>query len=154
MGAAPIIRDATEADLPRLVELLAQLSLDEPREEPATPLSESYRAAFRAIAADPRQRLLVLEQDGHLVGSLVLVIVPNLSHRGMSYAFVENVVVDETERGTGHGELLMRRAVELAREAGCYKLSLTSNKSRPDAHRFYERLGFRATHEGFRIDLG
>jgi GNAT superfamily N-acetyltransferase len=153
MGATPIIRDATEADLPRLVDLLAELSLDEPREELATPLPDSYRTAFEEIEADPRQRLLVLDDNGRLIGSLVLVIVPNLSHQGAPYAFVENVIVDATERGAGHGALLMRRAVELAREAGCYKLTLTSNKQRGDAHRFYTRLGFRPTHEGFRIDL-
>jgi len=153
MGATPIIRDATEADLPRLVELLAQLSLDEPREVLATPLADSYRTAFEEIEADPRQRLLVLDDNGRLIGSLVLVIVPNLSHQGTPYAFVENVIVDATERGAGHGQLLMRRAVELARGAGCYKLTLTSNKQRGDAHRFYTRLGFRASHEGFRIDL-
>jgi GNAT superfamily N-acetyltransferase len=66
---------------------------------------------------------------------------------------VENVVVDAAERGSGLGELLMRHALEEARRAGCYKLALTSNKRRAGAHRFYQRLGFHASHEGFRIDL-
>jgi len=153
MGGEPIVRDAMEADLPRLVELLAQLSPDSSRENLTTPLPESYRAAFQAIEDDQRQRLLVIEQDGLVLGSLSVIVVPNLSHQGSPYAIVENVVVDESARGAGHGELLMRRAIGLAREAGCYKLSLTSNKQRLDAHRFYERLGFRATHEGFRADL-
>jgi GNAT superfamily N-acetyltransferase len=147
------IREAVEADLPQLVPLLTQLSLDEPREALGPPLAESYRNAFAEIAADPRQHLYVLEAAGRIAGSLVLVIVPNLTHQGTSYALVENVVVDEAERGKRYGELLMRHAIEEARRAGCYKLSLTSNKRRPEAHRFYERLGLRATSEGFRVDL-
>jgi GNAT superfamily N-acetyltransferase len=79
--------------------------------------------------------------------------VPNLSHVGRPYALVEDVVVDAAMRGQGYGEALMQRAIELARAGGCYKLALTSNKARADAHRFYQRLGFKATHEGFRIDL-
>ena len=147
------VRHATEADLPRIVELLAQLSLDEPREELGPPLPEAYRHAFQQVQADPNQRLLVAEAGGRVVGTTSLVIVPNLSHRGRPYAIVENVVVDAAERGAGHGELLLRHAVEEARRAGCYKLSLTSNKRRTDAHRFYGRLGFQATHEGFRVEL-
>lgn len=147
------VREAVESDLPRLVELLAQLSLDEPREALSPPLPESYRQAFAQIAADTRQRLFVLEADGRIVGSLVLVIVPNLTHQGRPYAIVENVVVDEAERGKRHGELLMRHAIDEARRSDCYKVSLTSNKQRPDAHRFYQRLGFRAAHEGFRVEF-
>ncbi len=147
------VRDAKEADLSRIVELLAQLSLDQPRENAGPPLPQTYRTAFREIEADPRQRLLVVEAQGRVVGVASLVFVPNLSHQGRPYAIIENVVVDAVERSAGHGELLLRYAVEEARRASCYKLSLTSNKARRDAHRFYERLGFRATHEGFRVEL-
>ena len=147
------MRDATEADLPRLVELLAQLSLGAPREAVGPPLLESYGRAFQEIEADERQQLFVVEDGGRVVGTVCLIIVPNLSHEGRPYALVENVVVDETERSAGYGELLMRHAIAEARRAGCYKLALTSNKRRPDAHRFYQRLGLRATSEGFRIDF-
>ena len=150
---APHIRDAHEADLPRIVELLAQLSLDAPREWPDEPLPASYLAAFEEIVADRRQRLLVVEAQGRIVGSAALIIVPNLSHQGRPYAIIENIVIDTDARGVGHGEALVRYAIEEARKAGCYKLSLTSNKRRPDAHRFYERLGFQATHEGFRVEF-
>lgn len=78
---------------------------------------------------------------------------PNLSHVGRPYAFVEDVVVDASRRGQGHGEALMRHAIELARAAGCYKITLTSNRIRMEAHRFYERRGFKATHVGYRMDL-
>jgi ribosomal protein S18 acetylase RimI-like enzyme len=147
------IRDATEADIPRLLELLAQLTPDRQREEITPQLEERYRAAFRAIESDPRQRLLVAEVDGLLAGTLVLVIVANLTHEGRPYALVENVVVDERLRGSGHGEALMRYAMAEAQRAGCYKLVLTSNKRRAEAHRFYRRIGMEATSEGFRVDF-
>jgi GNAT superfamily N-acetyltransferase len=148
-----VVREATEADLPRLVELLAQLSLDGPREALGPALADAYTRAWREIAADPRQRLLVLEAGGRVAGSLVLIVVPNLSRQGTPYALIENVVVDEPSRGAGYGELLMRHAIEEARLAGCYKVSLTSNKRRAGAHRFYQRLGFQAASEGFRLDF-
>ncbi|MEX2158075.1 MAG: GNAT family N-acetyltransferase [Dehalococcoidia bacterium] len=147
------IRDATEDDLPRIVELLAQLSLEEPREDLGPPLPETYRTAFREVLADAKQRQLVLEDGGRIVGLTTLIIVPNLSHQGRPWAQVENVVVDEEQRSSGFGEQLMRHTIDLARDAGCYKLVLTSNKERAGAHRFYSRIGFRATHEGFRFGL-
>lgn len=150
---APHIRDAHEADLPRIVELLAQLSLAAPRERSDEPLPASYLAAFEEIVADQRQRLLVIEAQGQIVGSAALIILPNLSRQGRPYAIIENIVIDRDARGVGCGEKLVRYAIEEARKAGCYKLSLTSNKRRPDAHRFYERLGFQATHEGYRVEL-
>ena len=152
--AEATVRDATEADLPRIVELLAQLALDgRAREASDSALTETYRRAFQSVAADPRQRLLVVEARGRLIGTATLIIIPNLSYRGRPYGIVENIVVDAAERGLGYGELLLRTAIDEARQAGCYKLSLTSNKRRKDAHRFYERVGFKATHEGYRADL-
>jgi GNAT superfamily N-acetyltransferase len=147
------IRDAAEDDLPRVVALLQQLSLDKPREQSEGPFLESYLTAFRQIEADPRQHLLVAEAEGRVVATMAFAIVPNLSHRGRPWALVENVAVDQASRRKGYGEALMRYAVEEARRAGCYKLMLTSNKQRADAHRFYRRLGFTATHEGFRISF-
>ena len=149
----PSVRAASKHDLPRLIELLAQLSLDEAREDLSRPHPSAYDAALQEVLADPRQTLLVAEEDGAVVGMACYIQVPNLSHVGRPYAFVEDVVVDAVMRGKGYGEALMQRAIELARTAGCYKLVLTSNKARTDAHRFYRRLGFKATHEGFRIDL-
>lgn len=146
------IRRATAGDLPRIVEMLQQLSLQgESREEPGPPLSAVYQEAFEQVQQDPRQRLVVGEVDGRVVGSLVIVIIPNLTHRGRPWAVIENIIVDEGERDKGYGEALMRHAVDEARQAGCYRVSLTCNKRRVDARRFYERLGFVATHEGYRI---
>lgn len=153
MSAQAMIRLATEQDIQRLIELLAQLSLEAPRERMDEDAAGAYVSAFDEIAGDPRQQLFVLEAAGRVIGTACLIVVPNLSHRGRPYALVENVVVDADSRNAGHGELLMRHAMAEAQRAGCYKLALTSNKQRPDAHRFYQRLGFRATSEGFRIDF-
>jgi GNAT superfamily N-acetyltransferase len=147
------IRRAAETDLPRIVELLSQLALDDDRDSPVDPLPEDYRAAFIQVQADPRQRLLVADVGGRVMATATLGIVPNLSYRGRPWAFVEGLVVDSSARGKGYGEALVRYAIEEARRAGCYKVSLTSNKRRSEAHRFYEKLGFVATHEGFRILL-
>ena len=147
------IRRATEADLPRIVELLSQLSLGDDRDSPAEPLPESYRAAFHQIEADSRQQLLVAEAEGRVVATATLGIIPNLSYRGRPWAFMEGLVVDSSARGKGYGEALLRYAIEEARRAGCYKVSLTSNKRRVEAHRFYQKMGFAASHEGFRVLL-
>jgi N-acetylglutamate synthase-like GNAT family acetyltransferase len=143
-----IIRDATSEDLPALVRLLGQLN-----ETPSPAPTERHVAAYAAVAADPRQRLLVVEHEGGVVGTAAMIMVPNLGHNGTPYALVENVVVDESARGQGHGELLMRHIIDEARGSGCYKVVLTSRKHRRDAHRFYERLGFDPTSEGFRYTL-
>ncbi len=145
------IRRATEADLPRLIELMAQLRPDEPEAEDPSRV-ENYARVFARMTAQG-QRVLVAEDDGRIAGALVLAIIENITRQGTPYAIIENLVVDEAARGQRHGEALMEHAIAEARRAGCYKVSLTSNKRRSDAHRFYERLGFVQTHEAFRIDL-
>lgn len=149
-----IIRPARIEDLPVLVEMYQDLSLEgESREEVGSPLAEAYGEAFQEIEADPRQRLLVAEAGGRMVATLVLVIVPNLTQVGRPWAVIENVVVARGERDRGYGEILVRHAIDEARRAGCYRMSVTCDKRRPDASRFYKRLGFVATHEGYRIML-
>ena len=141
------IRDAREDDLPALLHLYAQLN-----ETPAL-LTEQHQDAFAAIQADPRQRLLVVELGGAVIANAALIVVPNLGRGGRPWAIIENVVVDEPARGGRVGEALMRYMIEEARAAGCYKVTLMSRKWRADAHRFYTRLGFEATSEGFRYTL-
>ncbi|HLF76581.1 MAG TPA: GNAT family N-acetyltransferase [Dehalococcoidia bacterium] len=147
------IRTAVLEDLPHLVELLQQMSLDTLREDMGAPLPAVYSKAFAVIDADPNQTLLVAEADGLIVGTACLIVIPNLSYRARPHAIIENVVVDSSARSRGVGEQLIRRAIDVAREAGCYKVTLTSNKARIDAHRFYERLGFKTSHVAFRHDL-
>jgi len=149
-----VIREARFEDLGRLVELYASLARDPSAEDASTPVREEYERAFRAALADERQRTFVVERDGRVVASAVLIVVPNVTHLGRPFAIAENVVVDEGMRGQGIGGELMRRLIDEARSAGCYKLSLTSHVSREDAHRFYEGLGFLHSHKGFRVDFG
>ena len=146
------IREATARDLPRIVPLLAQLYAD-PAQEDYNAAREQYESAYQEIDADPRQTLLVADEDADLVGTVVLIIIPNLTRRGRPYGIIENVVVDGSHRGERIGEALMLRASEIARAAGCHKVALMSRVERTEAHRFYERLGFKPAHVGYRLDL-
>lgn len=147
------IRDATRADLPDFVRMLADDPLGASREGSAEPLDPAYEAAFAAIAAAPGERILVAEREGRPVGMLQLSLIPGLSRRGMMRAQIEGVRVAAGQRNAGIGEELVRHAIDLAREAGCGLVQLTTDKTRADAHRFYERLGFVASHEGMKLAL-
>ncbi len=144
-----VIREAAEADLPRLLDLYFQLSqLGSRPEDAPRPVTAAHRGALQALRADPHATCLVLERNGQVVGTLTMYILANLSHGARPFAVIENVVTDATVRGRGFGRLLMAHAEELARRHGCYRLVLTSHRRRTDAHRFYERLGFQRSHEG------
>ena len=145
------IRVATQADLPRLVALLSQLHEDAPEDYDGR--RERYDAAFAEISADGRQRVYVGDAGTATVATATLIIVPNLTHGGRPYAILENIVIDAAHRSQGHGEAIVRHLVDEARRAGCYKVSLTSNLVRTEAHRFYERLGFRFEQKCYRMDL-
>lgn len=150
----PVIRRATVHDLPRLVDLLQQESLgDERREDPGPPLPQAYFDAFAEIDASPHIFLTVAEYEGFVVGMLQFTVIQYLQRQGARIAEVESVVVDEPWRGHGIGAALMRWAIDEARRRGCVRLQLTSNKARRDAHRFYKRLGFVASHEGMKLTL-
>ena len=150
--AKETIRDARPDDIPRLLELYLQLSgSSQHPERGVRPLTDAHRAALGRIAADPNTDMFVLEAGGRVVATYALYIMPNLSHGGRPFAIVENVVVDEALRGEGLGRRLMDHAVARAREAGCYKVALTSNSKRAPAHTFYEAIGFEETHKGFTL---
>jgi GNAT superfamily N-acetyltransferase len=152
MSAAtpPIIREATADDLPRLVELLFDLSqMGETPQGVLEPVSPRQVAVLAEMQADPRIICWVIEVGGKVAGSLVFYLLPNLSHGARPGAIVENVVVDPAQRGLGLGRLLMEHAEAEARARGCYKISLTSNRRREDAHRFYDGLGYHRSHVGF-----
>ncbi len=145
-----IVREATAADLPRVLELYGQLSLG-PDDYDRPPDPAGSREAFDAMGQTPGFHLLVAEEDGAVQGTLVLAVLPNFSYRNRPWAVIENVVVDEAHRNRGIGAALMEQAAAIAREAGCYKVVLTSNKKRPEAHKFYTRLGYIQTHEAFHL---
>ncbi|KNB49095.1 GNAT family N-acetyltransferase [Streptomyces caatingaensis] len=141
-------RRATADDLPAIVAMLADDPLGARRETPED--LAPYRAAFAAIDADPHQQLIVAARDGRPIGTLQLTVIPGLSRRGSRRALVEAVRVHADERGKGLGSRLMRWALEEARRLDCVLLQLSSDATRLDAHRFYERLGFEASHLGFK----
>ncbi|MFR9731344.1 N-acetyltransferase family protein [Saccharopolyspora sp. MS10] len=148
---SPVLRRAVEADLPAIVDLLADDSLGRTRERPGDP---GYAAAFAAIDADPNQLLAVAELDGAIVGTLQLTFIPGLSHAGATRAQLEAVRIRADRRGGGLGRELVEWAVRQARQRGARIVQLTSNASRQRAHRFYERLGFELSHVGMKLDLG
>lgn len=147
-----IIRRATADDVPAIVALLADDDLGASRESPED--LAPYRRAFEAVDSGDREVLVVAERDGEVVGTLQLTLLAGLSRRGAWRAQIEGVRVARTARGEGLGERLVRWAVGEARSRGCALVQLTSDKSRADAHRFYQRLGFVASHEGFKLPLG
>ncbi|MFF5974984.1 GNAT family N-acetyltransferase [Streptomyces sp. NPDC012769] len=145
------IRPAERADLPAIVAMLADDPLGAQRESPddLTP----YIAAFERLDPDPNQHLVVADRAGKVVGTLQLTLIPGLSRRGTTRSIIEGVRVHTDERGSGLGTRLIEWAVEESRTQGCRLVQLTSDATRTDAHRFYERLGFEPSHVGFKLVL-
>jgi GNAT superfamily N-acetyltransferase len=146
-------REANDVDLPEIIALLAEDTIPAGREDASLPLDKCYERAFAAIQADPNQRLIVAELDGRVVGCLQLTFIPGLAFRGAWRGLIESVRIASDLRGLRLGEALIGHAVEKSRAFGCRMVQLTSSKSRADAHRFYERLGWARSHEGFKLTL-
>ncbi|MFF4447370.1 GNAT family N-acetyltransferase [Streptomyces sp. NPDC001502] len=146
-----MIRPATEADVPAIVAMLADDPLGATRESPddLTP----YLAALKRLTNDPNQHLVVAVRADRVVGTLQLTIVPGLSRKGATRSIIEGVRVHADERGGGLGTRFIEWAVEKSRAENCALVQLTSDVTRTDAHRFYERLGFTASHVGFKLQL-
>lgn len=145
------LRRARKGDLPRILALLADDQLGATRE--STDDVAPYERAFDAIDADPAHLLVVGELDGDVVATFQLSYIPGLSRKGSWRAQIEAVRVSETLRGQGVGVRMIQWAIDQARERGCSLVQLTTDKSRVSAHRFYERLGFVASHEGMKLTL-
>jgi ribosomal protein S18 acetylase RimI-like enzyme len=153
--SAPVLtfRDAEREDVPAIVAMLADDHLGQTRERAAEPLPQAYWVAFEAIARDSRTRLIVVERDGEIVGSMQIQFLPGLSRQGAARALIEAVRVRRDLRGQGIGEAMMHWAVNCAKENGCKLVILTSDKSRTRAHAFYERLGFKQSHLGYKYEF-
>ena len=147
-------RAATREDLPAIVALLADDPLGARREVATSPLPESYFAAFEAIERDPNNELVVVGSERRaVVGVLQMTFIPCITYRGGWRALIEGVRIAADCRSGGLGRRLFTWAIERARDRGCHMVQLTSDKTRPDAIRFYEGLGFAATHEGMKLHL-
>ncbi|KQX53537.1 MULTISPECIES: GNAT family N-acetyltransferase [unclassified Streptomyces] len=147
-----ILRPATRAELPAVLALLAD---ENAVVDPASVVvTEAYERAFADIAADPRNEMLVLvDDDGLVLGCLQITYIPGLGKGGAERALIEAVRIRADRRGGGLGRELMERAVTRARERGCALVQLTSDKRRTAAHRFYASLGFTGSHDGFKLPL-
>lgn len=147
------IEEATRADLPAIVSILARETMFGVRDSADPADLPDYERAFDAIAADPRATLYVARLDGRVVGTFQLVFFRALLRHGTLLAHAEAVQVDPDVRGKGVGRAMMDFAIAEARRRGAGSLQLASNKQRLDAHRFYERAGFEKRLDGFKIDL-
>ncbi len=144
-------REATHDDLSSIVAMLANDPLGSKREEFSTPLLDSYQAAFAAIDQDPNNELIVVCDNDKVIGVLQMTFIPYMTYRGSWRAIIEGVRVVESHQSKGVGQQLFEWAIERAKERKCRMLQLTTDKARADALRFYERLGFKASHEGMKL---
>ena len=149
--ALATIRPARSEDIPRLVDLLIQGSLVDGKEDLLQ--LDQYQQALDEIRATPGCEVLAAEVDGVVVGVCQLIVFRHFQSEGGLCAEIESVHVHPEWRGRGIGGLLLESAVAQAAVFGCYRVQLTSNRKRHDAHRFYERHGFVKTHEGFKLGL-
>ena len=145
------IRSATAADAADLAALIAGGALGPTDDDPGDP--GTYAAALEEVRNAPGCDVLVAEVDGAVVGMCQLIVFRHVQHRGGRCAELESVHVRNDLRSSGIGGALVEAAVEAARAAGCYRVQLTSNGARTDAHRFYARHGFAPTHVGFKRSL-
>jgi GNAT superfamily N-acetyltransferase len=146
-------RSAVMEDLPYIVEMLSDDPLGAKRERFECPLPDSYFAAFEAINRNPDNELIVATIEDKVIGVLQLTFIPNISYQGGWRALIEGVRVSADVRSQGIGRQLFEFAINRAREKGCHMLQLTMDKKRTDAFRFYNSLGFQASHEGFKLYL-
>jgi GNAT superfamily N-acetyltransferase len=153
-AGAVVLRRARAGDVAAIVDLLAADQLGATRDgvNSAADLA-AYQEAFRAIDADPAHLLVVAQAGQRLVATMQLSFLPGLARRGALRAQIEAVRVDSACRGQGLGARMIGWAIDEARRRGCGLVQLTTDKSRADAHRFYQRLGFAASHEGMKLHL-
>jgi len=146
-------RAAKESDLPALVSLLADDELGAKKEDASSLVNPLYISAFSSIESDPNNELMVVKNNGNLIGMLQLTFIPYLSHQGSWRCLIESVRIQSQFRGKGLGTEFIKWAIDRARQRNCKLMQLTSDKQRPRAIQFYEKLGFQASHEGFKLKL-
>ena len=145
-------RKAKKEDVYVIVEMLANDQLGKLREDFKNPLPDSYYIAFENIMNDNNQELIVLENDqGQVIGTMQLSFIQYLTYQGGIRGQIEAVRIREDQRGKGIGEKMFLQAIERAKERKAHLLQLTTDKKRPDALKFYEKLGFKASHEGMKM---
>jgi ribosomal protein S18 acetylase RimI-like enzyme len=149
----PIIRRANSQDLPAIVTLLADDPLGKTREDASSPLNQRYVDAFAAIERDANQLLAVMDEGGLVIGCLQLSFIPGLSRLGQWRGQIESVRIATAQRNRGLGRVMFDWAIAECRRRGCTLVQLTTDTNRPEALRFYQSLGFVASHEGMKLAL-
>ena len=152
-GSQIIFRDAVAEDLESLVAMLSDDELGATRENASLPLDKNYLTAFEQISRDSNNELIVAVLDEVIVGMLQLTVIQYLTHVGTARGLIESVRVKSDSRGSGVGQQLVAEAIKRARARGCGMVQLTTDKTRPDAIRFYRKLGFVGSHEGLKLKL-
>ncbi|HMB99437.1 MAG TPA: GNAT family N-acetyltransferase [Flavobacteriaceae bacterium] len=146
------IRKAIQSDVPYIVKMISDDKLGMTREDYIDPLPKSYYDAFSKINSDNNQELIVVEDsDKSIIGTMQLSFIPYLTYQGGVRAQIEAVRIHKDKRGQGIGEYMFKWAIHRASDRGAHLLQLTTDKKRPDALKFYEKLGFTATHEGMKL---
>lgn len=148
-----VFRRARESDLPAIVAMLADDELGKLREDTGLPLAQGYLTAFEAIDSDPNQYLAVATEGDAIVGTLQLTFIAGLSRKGALRGQIEAVRVAASHRSKGVGQKMFEWAIDECRARGCILVQLTTDRDRLDAHRFYDRLGFEASHLGYKLKL-
>ncbi len=147
-------RKAAITDVPSIVAMLADDDLGKTRENFQVPLPAEYLTAFEYIDADPNQELIVVEDgNAEIIGTLQLSFIQYLTYRGGIRAQIEAVRIRKDKRGLGVGRAMVEWAIGRAKERDAHLLQLTTDKKRPETIKFYEDLGFKATHEGMKMHL-
>ena len=145
-------RKATENDVSTIVEMIADDELGKKRENFKAPLPKEYLKAFEKINSDENQELIVVEnKNSEIIGTLQLSFIQYLTYQGGIRAQIEAVRIRKDKRGLGIGKTMFEWAINRAKERNAHLLQLTTDKKRPKAIKFYEDLGFKATHEGMKI---
>lgn len=148
-----VYRNAVENDLPALIQMLADDDLGGKREDFSVVLNSNYIAAFNSIESDPNNELIVACYNNNIIGMLQLTFIPYLTYIGSWRCLIEGVRIHSKHRGQGLGRKTFEWAIARAQAKKCRLIQLTSDKTRIDALRFYESLGFIASHEGFKFHL-
>jgi len=148
-----VFRTATQGDLPTIIAMIADDQLGQAREDASLPLDQRYQDAYAAMERDANQMAVVVQQDGAILGYMQITFIPGISRRGAWRGQIESVRVARSRRGGGIGTAMFEWAIAECRRRGCNLVQLYTDKSRKDAHRFYERLGFKASHEGMKLSL-
>jgi ribosomal protein S18 acetylase RimI-like enzyme len=144
-------RNATEKDLTTLVQMLGDDKLGSTREDLSTPINSRYIEAFKHINSDPNNELIVAFLNEDIVGMLQLTFIPYLTYIGSWRCLIEGVRIHSEYRGKSLGRKLFEWSIKRAQQRNCRLIQLTSDKTRADAIKFYESLGFVASHEGFKL---